>query len=134
MRADQSPRIFQTEQEPRWALRIPKPIDVVQVQTTATTIFTARDDADFQIENLVASNVSGGASYVTVYLVPSGGTAGATNMIVHQLAVAANTSETIFNRENMGLLQPGMTLQALCQTNDDINIFGYGFDYQGNYA
>lgn len=130
----QSPIRFQTEQESRPALRVPKPINVVQVQAAATVIYTARDDADFQVENLVASNVSGAASYVTVHIVPSGGSASAANMIVHQLVVPANRGETIFNRENLGLLDPGATIQALCQANDDINMYGYGFDYQGIYS
>lgn len=130
----QSPIRFEQESEIRSALRVPRPIDVVQVQSTATTIFTARSDADFQIENLVAANVTGAASALTVYLVPSGGSASAANTIVYQLNIAARTGETIFNRENMGMLQPGMSIQALCSTNDDINMFGYGFDYQGVYS
>lgn len=130
----QSPLRFQTETEKRPALRIPKPIDVVQLQTTATTVYTARDDADFQVEHLVASNVTGSASYVTLYLVPDGGTAGATNLAYYQLAIAAKTYITLFDRERFGLLQPGMSIQALCQANNDINMFGYGFDYQGVYA
>lgn len=131
---DQSPIRFQTEQEKRPPLRIPMPIGIVQVQATATTIYTARDDADFHISNLVASNVSGAASYVTIYLVPDGGSPGASNMIVHQLPIAANSGETIFNKENIGFLEQGGTIQALCQANDDINMFGYGFDYQGNFG
>lgn len=125
---------FRAEEEQRPLLRIPKPIDVVRVQATATTVFTARSEADFQVENLVASNVTSSATYVTVYLVPSGGSASAANTIIYQLPIAANSGETIFNRENMGLLQPGMSIQALCQTNNDINMFGYGFDYQGVYS
>lgn len=130
----QSPIRFQTESEKRPALRVPKPIDVVQLQTTVLTVYTALDDADFRIESLIASNVTASASYVTVYLVPDGGTAGATNLVLYQKAVAAKTWEVIFDRQSVGLLQPGMTLQALCQTNDSINLFGHGFDYQGIYG
>lgn len=128
------PSPLQTETQPRTALRVPKPIDVVQIQSTATTVYTARDDADFQISSLVASNVSGGASYVTVYIVPDGGAAGAANMIVHQLAIAANASAVIFDEQNKGLLSPGSFVQALCQANDDVNMYGHGYDYQGEYA
>ena len=134
MREPASPLRFQTEQEARPALRIPKPIDVFQCQTTGGTVFTARDDADFQIEHLVASNVTGSASHVTVYLVPSGGSAATSNMILYQQAVPAKTVVTIFDREHMGMLQPGMSIVALCQTNDSINLFGYGYDYQGIYS
>jgi hypothetical protein len=134
MKETQSPLRFQTEQEARPALRIPKPIDVFQCQTTSGTVFTARDDADFQIEHLVASNVTGSASHVTIYLVPDGGTPATGNMIVYQHAVPARTVVTIFDQAHMMMLQPGMTIRALCQTNDSINLFGYGYDYQGVYS
>lgn len=130
----QSPLRFATETEKRPALLVPKPIDIVRVQTTATTVFTARDDADFRVESLIASNVTAGAVYVTVYLVPDGGTAGATNLAFYQLAVAAKSYVEIFNATRVGLLQPGMSIQALCGTNNDINMFGQGFDYQGIYG
>lgn len=122
---------FQFERQPFPALRVPKPIDVFQLQSTVSTVFTAQEEFDFQIESLVASNVSGAADYVTMHLVPDGGSASAANMIVHQKAIPANAGTTIFNRENMGLLQPGMMLQALCSTNDAVNIYGFGYDYQG---
>lgn len=130
----QAPVRFQTEQEKRPALRVPRPIDVYQAQTTAGAVFTARSDADFQIEHLVASNVTGSAGYVTVYLVPSGGSAGADNMAFYQVAIAAKSYVSLFDRDRMGFLQPGMAIYALCGTNNSINLFGYGFDYQGVYA
>lgn len=123
-----------TEQESRTALRIPRPIDVFQAQTTVGTVFTARDDADFQITHLVASNVTGSADSVTLYLVPSGGTAGATNLVIAAKVVPANDWVTIFDENNRGMLQPGATLQALCGTNDAVNIWGHGHDYQGVYS
>lgn len=122
------------ENQPTPALRYPTPIDVVQVQTTATTVFTAPDDTDFHVESLIASNVTGGAAYVTIYLVPDGGSAGATNLAIYQKAVPANDWVSVFDKNNMGLVQPGMSIQALCGTNDDINIFGHGFEYKGEYG
>lgn len=124
----------QTEPQPLSTLRIPVPITVVQAQTTATTVKTARTDADFHIESLVATNVTGSADYVTVYLVPSGGTAGATNMIVYQRAIPAKSGIAIFDRDNMGLLPPGAFIQVLCGVNDAVNVWGYGYDYQGHYT
>lgn len=130
----QGPIPFQEERTQRSVLRVPRPIDIVQVQTTATTVFTARDDADFQIEHLVAANMTGTADYVTVHIVPDGGSAGATNMILYQVAVAAKSYVTIFDRDRMGFLQPGDFIQVLCGVNDAINVWGYGYDYQGQYA
>lgn len=129
----ENPRVT-FEQDARSTLRVPRPIDVFQCQTTVGTVFTARADADFQITSLVASNVTGTADPVTIYLVPDGGTAGATNLIIAGLSVAANSTVTIFDENNRGLLQPGMTLEALCGTNDAINLFGHGYDYEGIYG
>ena len=128
-----NPRVTQ-ETEPRRALRVPRPIDVFQCQTTAGTVFTARDDADFQITSLVASNVTGTPDSITLYFVPDGGSPGATNLLISALAVPANDIVVIFNEENRGLLQPGMTLRALCGTNDAVNLWGHGYDYQGAYG
>ena len=120
-----------TETEPRPTLRIPQPIDIAQLQTTASTIYTAGDNAEFHIESLIAANVTGSDDTVTVYMVPDGGTAGASNTVVFEWAVSANSNVTIFNETSRALLQSGGTLQAKCGTNDAINIFGYGYDYQG---
>lgn len=129
-----TPQRFQFEREIRATLQIPKPIDVFQLQTTAGTVFTADAAADFQIHHLVATNVTGADDYVTVYLVPSGGSPSTGNMIIYQRAVPAKLGVTIFNEDNRGLMQPGMTLRALCGVNDAVNIWGYGYDYQGVYS
>lgn len=124
---------FATERTYSSALRVPRPIEVFQAQTTAGTVVTARDDADFQIEALYAVNASGTADSITLYLVPDGGTAGADNLILFEKSVPASDIIAVFDRERMGLLIPGMSLQALCGVNDSVNLFGYGYDYQGVY-
>jgi hypothetical protein len=131
---NQNPVRFLDETSQRGVLRAPRPVDVVQLQTTATTVFTARSDADFQLEHLVAANMTASADYVTLYMVPDGGAAGATNQMLYQVAIAAKSFVTIFDRDRMGLLQPGATIQALCGVNDAVNIWGFGHDYQGRYA
>lgn len=125
---------FQQERDPLTLLRVPRPIDVFQLQTTAGTVFTARSDADFQIESLIATNVTTTDDYVTVYLVPDGGTAGTDNTIVFQREVPAKTGVSIFTNDQLGVLQPSMLLQALCGVNDAVNMWGYGYDYQGQYS
>lgn len=126
---------FQQERDPLTLLRVPRPIDVYQLQSTVGTVFTAdRADADFQIESLIATNTTATADFITVYLVPDGGSAGAANMIVYQREVPAKTGVTIFDKDHIGILQPSMTLEALCSVNDAINLWGYGYDYQGQYS
>ena len=89
---------------------------------------------NFQIESLLATNVTGSDTYITVHLVPSGGSASTANTIIYQRTVPAKTGVTVFDKEHLGLLQPGMTLQALCGVNDAINMWGHGYDYQGVYS
>lgn len=127
----QQPFRQRTETEYRGPLRIPQPIDIVSLQTTVSTLYTAGDASEFHIESLIAANKTGTDDWVTVYLVPDGGTAGTSNVIAYQWEVSAKSNVTIFDRNNRALLQSGGTLQAVCGTNDAINIFGYGYDYQG---
>ena len=134
MRLSEGPARQTFEPDPQAQLRIPIPIDVFQLQTTVGAVFTAEAGLDFQIESLVATNVTATADYVTVYLVPDGGSAGTDNTIVYQRAVPAKSGVTLFNREHMGLLQPGATLQALCGVNDAVNIWGHGYHFEGAYG
>lgn len=119
------------ENDPRPALRVPLPIDVVQVQSTATTVFTADDDADFLITTLVVDNVSGGVATVTIHIVPSGGSATTANKIIDAHSIPANDEVVIFDSTRMMMLQPGASLVALTGTSDDVNIWGMGYRYQG---
>jgi hypothetical protein len=120
-----------TEVEPRGPLRIPQPIDIVSLQTSVSTIYTANDNSEFQIESLIAANKTASDGWVSVYLVPSGDVAGTDNVVAFQWAVSAKSNVTLFSATSRALLQAGGTLQAVCDTNDAINIFGFGYDYQG---
>ena len=127
----QSPIRFQTEAN--HLLRVPRPIDLFALQTTAGTILTARDDADFQIEHLFASNVSGSAATFTLHLVPKSGSVSTANKVIDAETISANSSGVVFALKGM-MLQPGMTLRGLCSVNDAINIGGWGYDFQGQYS
>jgi len=121
------------ELENRTQLRIPKPLGVTQLQTTVTTIYTAGDAADFEIGGLIASNVTGGASTITIYFVPPAGTAGTANAVAVAVALAANSVTRLSQFDGM-ILRPGAFIQALCGANDAVNLTGWGYDYQGAYA
>lgn len=119
-----------TQQRRQSSLLTAKPIEPVQVQATATTIYTAPDDADFWITHIWAANVSGASTTYTVYLVPNGGTAGTSNTVIHQRTLAANATEIIAPLVNHRMPE-GSFIQALCGTNDDVNIGGWGYDQTG---
>lgn len=124
---------FRQEIEPHPQLRIPKPLGVTQLQTTVTTIYTAGENADFEIGGLIVSNVTGSPDSVTVYFVPDGGTAGTDNAAAVTVTVGANTVLRLSAFDGL-FLEPGTILQALCGTNDAVNLMGWGYDYQGAFA
>lgn len=113
------------------SLRAAQPIEPVQLQTTVSTLYTAKDDADFWIQHLWAANVTGGALTLTLYFVPDGGTAGAANTAMATVSIAANTSVVLDVAVNHRL-PVGASLQALCSSNDGINIGGWGYDQTGD--
>ena len=78
--------------------------------------------------------MSGSAETLTLHLVPSGGSADATNKIVEALALTSNTYAEICNSNLQILLQPGASLVGLCGTNDAVNVWGMGYEYQGSYS
>ena len=128
-----TPRVAQ-EIDPRSRLSTPAPIDLFRCQTAAGVAFTADQASELHIQSLVASNVTGASSSVTIYLVPSGGVPDATNLYIYQKAVPARDWVTIFSADSACILQPGATLQALCATNNAVNLFGWGYEYAGAYG
>lgn len=130
----QGPVRFQQEREPLSLLRVPMPIDVTQIQTTATTIFTATSGTEFHIMSLIASNHTATPDYVTLHLVPSAGSAALGNQIVYQKAIPAKDFVIIASMDNPILLQDGASLVGLDGVNDSVNVWGWGYQYQGDYG
>lgn len=122
------------EYERRQTLATPRPVSVSRLQSTVTTIATARADADFRIDSLFAAASTGSGDTITLYLVPTGGTAGADNLLLYQQAVGANNRVVLFTREYPLILSPGDTLQGLCGTNNAVHVYGAGTDYRGDYG
>lgn len=121
------------EQEAQKLLATPRPIPLVRLQTTATTIVTARTDADFLVKHLWVANVTAGSITYSIRLVNSGGSPTSANSIAEAVALAANTSAALAIGAELRLA-PGQFLSALCSTNDAINIGGWGLDYVGDRA
>lgn len=122
------------EYERRQTLATPRPIPVTRLQTTVSTVATARSDADFRVDSLFAAASTGTGDTITLYLVPDGETAGASNILAFEQVVDANGRVVLFTREYPLLLSPGDTLQALCGTNDAVHVYGTGTDYRGDYG
>lgn len=132
-RNTEAPRGSQ-EITPNPTLRYPLPISPVQLQTTDTTIHSALSEADFQLESLIAVNVTGSNAHVTVHIVPAGGAAGIGNAVVYQKVVPQNDFVALFTSNQSMLVPPGSSIVASCQTNNAINLHGFGYDYLGVFG
>lgn len=83
-----------------------------QLTGAAATYYTAPTNTKATIKSAVLTNTTGGAVACTVYLVPSAGTAGATNTLISAYNVAAGAAYTCPELINM-VIEAGGTIQAL---------------------
>jgi hypothetical protein len=111
--------------------RIPKAIAAAQLTTNAAPYYAAPANTTSTINNLSLTNTSASPVAVTLYRVPSAGTAGASNMILSAFSLAAG--QTYVPPQAIGLqLDPGMTLQALAATAASVTIAGGVYETSGS--
>lgn len=97
-----------------------------QLTSSAATYYTAPANTKTVISACRLTNTTAGAVTATVYLVPSGGTAGATNIVLSAKSLAAGES---FDVPIDGqVLLTGGTLQALASANTSITIVASGVE------
>jgi len=101
----------------------PKTITAAQIAATATTYYTAPANTKSIVKKLTFTNSTAGALTFTVYLVPSGGTAGVSNILVSAQAIAAGECAECFQAQGQ-VLQAGGTIQALASAATSITIQG----------
>jgi hypothetical protein len=115
-----------TRQETRF---VAVPLAVVQLGTSATTIYTAPDDEDFLLKALWIANVTGTGRTATLYNVPASGSAAAGNAMMAGAIVTANSGPW---KVIEGLLIPrGGSLQGLADAATAVNVWGWGAIYSG---
>ena len=101
----------------------PNAITGAQLTAAAATYYTAPANTKSIIKKLTFTNSTGTARTVTVYLVPYGGTAGVTNILISARAVAPG--ETYDCSEAMGQeLATGGFLQALSDAAAAVTVNG----------
>lgn len=122
------------EIERRPVLTAARPVPITRLQTTATTIATARADADLRINSLFAANMTGAGATITLHIVAEGDAASDANMILSQYTVAARDRAVLFALDYEALIDPGASLVGLCGSNNAIHVYGVGFDYRGEYG
>jgi len=101
----------------------PRTITAAQLTATAATYYTAPANTKSIIKKLTFTNTTAGALTVTVYLVPSGGTASATNTLVSAQAIGAGECWECYQAAGQ-VLQAAGFIQALASAATSISIQG----------
>lgn len=100
-----------------------------QLTTGALTYYTATNLAA-SITNATITNTTGGAVTATVYIIPSGGTAGATNVKISARSIAAG--ETYLCPELIGAdVMSGGIIQALASSGSALTLMISGLEVTG---
>ena len=93
----------------------------------AATYYTCPASTRCVITKLVFCNAATAAQTVTVYRVPSGGTAGTTNIVVLTHALAQSETWECYAMEGH-TLNPGDFISALADNNARVTITGSGIE------
>jgi len=92
-----------------------------QLTATTATYYTTGANTNTIVDSAIASNGTGTNRTITVYLVPSGGTADGTNVVIPALTVPANGDITL-NRLILQAIPAGATLQAKSDAASAVNL------------
>lgn len=119
------------ENERGTLLRVP----IVKAVTTVTsagntTIWTVTAGKFLYVQGFSACNIAGGAATLTVYLVPSGGSAANGNKVYDALAMATNTSTTLDALVGQ-IIDPGAAIVATSGDATGINLWLSGYEAIG---
>ena len=111
--------------------RIPIAVPAVQLGTSAAALYTVPAATVSTVGNLSFTNTSASPVAITVYNVPSGGTASASNQVVSAYTIAAG--KTYVPPQLIGLnLAAGATIQALAGTAAVVNAQGGVYETSGS--
>jgi hypothetical protein len=98
-----------------------------QIANVATTYYTATG-VKARVDSCALTNTTGGAITASLYLVPSGGSAGVTNCVLSGKSLAAG--ETFVPPGIIGQwLHDGGTIQALASAATSITLVASGVEY-----
>ncbi|WLE58392.1 hypothetical protein GIY62_14780 [Burkholderia plantarii] len=111
--------------------RLPVAIPAAQLGTAAAVLYTAPAGTTSTVNSFALTNTSASPVPVTMYRVPSGGDAGATNCLMSAFSLAAG--QTYVPNQVIGLhLSPGMTLQAFAGTAAAVTAAGGVYETSGS--
>lgn len=102
-------------------------IPSAQLSASAATYYTAPANTRTIIKKLTFTNTTGTARAVTVYLVPSGGTASDSNTITSTQSVPAHSTWECYEAEGH-VLETGGFIQALADSATSVTVRGSGLE------
>lgn len=94
---------------------------------SAATYYTSPANTRTLVKKLTFTNTDTVARTVTVYVIPSGGSASATNTLISARALAAGETYECFEAEGH-VLSTGDFIQALASTTSVVSIQGSGVE------
>jgi hypothetical protein len=98
-----------------------------QLTTSAATYYTAPALTTTVIRKLIFVNTTGGAVTVTAHLIPSGGSASASNTIASAKSLAAGEAWSCSDAEGQVLEAAGF-IQALASAGTSITVIASGIE------
>jgi len=111
--------------------RVPVSIAATQLGTSASTLYTVPPATTATLSNFSFTNTSANPIPITVYNVPSAGTAGTGNVVVSGYTLSPG--QTYVPPQLIGLnMAAGATLQALAGTAAVINAQGGAYQTTGS--
>jgi hypothetical protein len=98
---------------------------VTQLTTSAATLYTVPTSTTTTVKTVAIANVTAVDANVTFYLVPSAGTAGATNAILSGVNIPANTTTII---DTAWVIPASAFIQAKASTGSALNVHISGIE------
>lgn len=108
-----------------------KPLAAGTLTTSAATYYTAQAAVRTRIDAFSVCNYSASAATFTIHLVPSGGSAGPSNILVSARSIAAGASARVPEAVNQWL-SGGGTIQALASAGGAVTITVAGVEQTAN--
>lgn len=105
-------------------------VSVQQVPASATTLYTSASGVWTQITKVLCQNTDSAAQSITIYIIPSGGSAGTTTLTTNAQALLPAQSWSSPNEVGL-VLNPGDAIAALATTAAKINIAVSGTQFTG---
>lgn len=101
-----------------------------QLTASAATYYTTPANTTTEIQWAYATNATGTARTITIYIIRSGGAAGATNMVVNTRTVPAGGSVAL--PEMLQKMSSGGFIQALSDAATAVNLWVSGYEVTNN--